>query len=81
MPRHIDAGSDGFPTSDRNRLRRLHERGRYDRASIYPVVDAAIVRPGTRGQARRRSRMGRHVAGNLFRSVNPQWVPGPHDLK
>src|SRR5215472_8627275 len=43
MPRPIDAGSGGFPVSDRNRLRRLHERGRYDRASIYPVLDAAMV--------------------------------------
>ena len=43
MPRPIDAGSGGFPVSDRNRLRRLHERGRYDRASIYPILDAAML--------------------------------------
>lgn len=43
MPRTLDTGSDGFPVSDRNRLRRLHERGRYDRASIYPILDAAML--------------------------------------
>jgi uncharacterized protein len=43
MPRTVDTGSDGFPVSDRNRLRRLHERGRYDRASIYPILDAAML--------------------------------------
>ncbi|MEJ0020396.1 MAG: pyridoxamine 5'-phosphate oxidase family protein [Acetobacteraceae bacterium] len=43
MPRPIDTGSDGFPVSERNRLRRLHERGRYDRASIYPILDAAMI--------------------------------------
>jgi nitroimidazol reductase NimA-like FMN-containing flavoprotein (pyridoxamine 5'-phosphate oxidase superfamily) len=43
MPRPLDTGGDGFPVSDRNRLRRLHERGRYDRASIYPILDAAMI--------------------------------------
>jgi nitroimidazol reductase NimA-like FMN-containing flavoprotein (pyridoxamine 5'-phosphate oxidase superfamily) len=43
MPRTTDTGSDGFPVSERNRLRRLHERGRYDRASIYPILDAAML--------------------------------------
>src|SRR5215468_12292264 len=43
MPRTIDTGTDGFPVSDRNRLRRLHERGRFDRASIYPILDAAMI--------------------------------------
>jgi len=43
MPRKVETGSDGFPVSERNRLRRLHERGRYDRASIYPILDAAMI--------------------------------------
>jgi hypothetical protein len=43
MPRTIDADSDSFPVSERNRVRRLHERGRYDRASIYPILDAAMI--------------------------------------
>jgi nitroimidazol reductase NimA-like FMN-containing flavoprotein (pyridoxamine 5'-phosphate oxidase superfamily) len=43
MPKTIEAGSDTFPVSERNRVRRLHERGRYDRASIYPILDAAML--------------------------------------
>lgn len=43
MSRTIDAGADAFPVSERNRVRRLHERGRYDRASIYPILDAAMI--------------------------------------
>jgi hypothetical protein len=31
------------PPSDRTRLRRLHERGHYDRAAIHAVIDAALV--------------------------------------
>jgi hypothetical protein len=43
MPRTIDTGDEGYPVSDRNRLRRLHERGRYDRASIHRILDAAMI--------------------------------------
>src|SRR5215475_2679817 len=43
MPRTIDTGEDSYPVSDRNRLRRLHERGRYDRASIHRILDAAMI--------------------------------------
>jgi uncharacterized protein len=43
MPRTIDADSDSFPVSERNRVRRLHERGRYDRAGVYPILDAAMI--------------------------------------
>ena len=43
MPKIIDAGSEAFAVSERNRVRRLHERGRYDRASIYPILDAAMI--------------------------------------
>lgn len=43
MARKVETGSDGFQVTERNRLRRLHERGRYDRASIYPILDAAMI--------------------------------------
>ena len=35
--------TDTFATTERNRVRRLHERGRYDKASIYPILDAAMI--------------------------------------
>jgi len=35
--------SDAFPKTNRNRLRRKHERGRHDRKSIYQILDAAMV--------------------------------------
>ena len=35
--------NDTFPVSNRNRLRRKHERGRHDRKSIYQILDAAMV--------------------------------------
>ena len=34
---------DRFPISNRNRLRRKHERGRHDRKSVYDILDAAMV--------------------------------------
>lgn len=43
MAKTIDTGTDAFTVSERNRLRRLHERGRYDRASVYAILDAAMV--------------------------------------
>jgi uncharacterized protein len=43
MPKPIDRGADAYPVTERNRVRRLHERGRYDRASIYPILDAAMI--------------------------------------
>lgn len=43
MTKTIDAGSDAFPVTGRNRVRRLHERGRYDRASVHAILDAAMV--------------------------------------
>jgi uncharacterized protein len=36
-----EAGS--YPKSQRNRVRRLHERGRYDKASVHAVLDAAMI--------------------------------------
>jgi nitroimidazol reductase NimA-like FMN-containing flavoprotein (pyridoxamine 5'-phosphate oxidase superfamily) len=32
-----------FPISDRNRLRRRRERGRFDRATVYDILDSAMV--------------------------------------
>ena len=42
MPREIPV-TDGFPPSERTRVRRLPERGAYERSEIYPVVDAALT--------------------------------------
>jgi nitroimidazol reductase NimA-like FMN-containing flavoprotein (pyridoxamine 5'-phosphate oxidase superfamily) len=42
MPREIPV-TDGFPPSERTRVRRLPERGVYERHEIYPVVDAALT--------------------------------------
>lgn len=42
MPREIPV-TDGFPPSERTRVRRLPERGVYERDEIYPVVDAALT--------------------------------------
>ncbi|MBO3760436.1 pyridoxamine 5'-phosphate oxidase family protein [Ciceribacter sp. L1K22] len=32
-----------FPVTPRSRVKRLHERGSYDRAAIYPILDAALL--------------------------------------
>ena len=32
-----------FPTTKVNRVKRMHERGRYDRESVYRILDAALV--------------------------------------
>ena len=42
MPREIPI-SDGFPPNERTRVRRLPERGLYERSEIYPVIDAALT--------------------------------------
>ena len=39
----VARSDDTFPVSNRNRLRRKHERGRHDRKSIYQILDAAMV--------------------------------------
>jgi nitroimidazol reductase NimA-like FMN-containing flavoprotein (pyridoxamine 5'-phosphate oxidase superfamily) len=36
-----EAGS--YPKSQRNRVRRLHERGRYDKPGVHAVLDAAMI--------------------------------------
>lgn len=35
--------SSSFPVTERNKVRRLHERGRYDRESVYAILDAAML--------------------------------------
>jgi len=32
-----------YPVTERNKVRRVHERGRYDRASVYAILDAAMM--------------------------------------
>jgi nitroimidazol reductase NimA-like FMN-containing flavoprotein (pyridoxamine 5'-phosphate oxidase superfamily) len=34
---------DAYPVSERNKVRRLHERGRYDKASVHAILDAAML--------------------------------------
>jgi nitroimidazol reductase NimA-like FMN-containing flavoprotein (pyridoxamine 5'-phosphate oxidase superfamily) len=38
-----DADATSFPVSSRNRLRRRHERGRFDKATVYDILDSALV--------------------------------------
>jgi hypothetical protein len=33
----------GFPVDDRNRVKRLNKRAHYDRATIYPILDTAML--------------------------------------
>ena len=35
--------TDTFPKTARNKVKRLPERGHYDTATIYPIVDAALI--------------------------------------
>ncbi len=35
--------TDAFPKTARNKVKRLPERGHYDAATIYPIVDAALI--------------------------------------
>lgn len=34
---------ESFPITDRNRLRRRHDRGHYDKKTVYEILDAALV--------------------------------------
>jgi uncharacterized protein len=38
-----DAAATSFPVTNRNRVRRRHERGRFDKATVYDIMDAAMV--------------------------------------
>lgn len=42
MPDDTPHGS-AFAQTARNRVKRLHERGRYERRDIYPILDAAML--------------------------------------
>src|SRR4051812_347058 len=35
--------TDTFPKTTRNKVKRMPERGHYDAATIYPIVDAALI--------------------------------------
>lgn len=35
--------TDAYPVTARNRVKRLHERGSYDRGSVYAILDAAML--------------------------------------
>jgi uncharacterized protein len=37
------AVSEPFPTTDRNRVKRMHERGSTDRAAVFAVLDAGLL--------------------------------------
>jgi uncharacterized protein len=37
------AVADTFPVTERNRVKRLHERGSYDRAAVFAVLDAGVL--------------------------------------
>ena len=38
-----DSDAASFPISDRNRVRRRHERGRFDKATVYEILDSAML--------------------------------------
>jgi nitroimidazol reductase NimA-like FMN-containing flavoprotein (pyridoxamine 5'-phosphate oxidase superfamily) len=38
-----DTGSPVYPVDERNRVKRLHERGSYDHATIHALLDAAML--------------------------------------
>jgi nitroimidazol reductase NimA-like FMN-containing flavoprotein (pyridoxamine 5'-phosphate oxidase superfamily) len=43
MPDQVIADPASFPVTNRNRLRRRHERGRFDKATVYDILDSAMV--------------------------------------
>ena len=43
MPDSNVPAPDAFAVSEVNRLRRRHERGHYDKATVYAILDAALV--------------------------------------
>ncbi len=38
-----DTLTDIYPVTERNKVRRLHERGRYDHASVHAILDSAML--------------------------------------
>lgn len=43
MPDSSANASASFTPTDRSRVKRLHERGKYDEATIFPILDAAFL--------------------------------------
>jgi hypothetical protein len=43
VPAEADSAASSFPVSQVNKVKRLHERGRYDKKEIYEILDAALV--------------------------------------
>ena len=39
----ITKREDAFPVSPRNRIKRMHERGSYDRKAVFAILDAALL--------------------------------------
>ena len=38
-----DTMTDAYPVTERNKVRRLHERGRYDREAVHAILDSAML--------------------------------------
>jgi nitroimidazol reductase NimA-like FMN-containing flavoprotein (pyridoxamine 5'-phosphate oxidase superfamily) len=57
----------GSPATDRVRLRRMHERGQYDRASINAILDAMPI-----------AHVGYVIDGAPFVTPTLQWREGDH---
>jgi nitroimidazol reductase NimA-like FMN-containing flavoprotein (pyridoxamine 5'-phosphate oxidase superfamily) len=43
MPDTLPTEPDRFEVTEINRVRRVHDRGRYDKATIHAFLDAAVV--------------------------------------
>jgi len=39
----INPAADAFPVSPRNRIKRMHERGSYDKQAVFAILDAALL--------------------------------------
>ena len=43
VPMEADGAAPSFAVSQVNKVKRVHERGRYDKKTIYEILDAALV--------------------------------------
>lgn len=39
----ITPAADAFPVTERNRIKRMHERGSYDKEAVFAILDAALL--------------------------------------
>ncbi|MBN9546858.1 MAG: pyridoxamine 5'-phosphate oxidase family protein [Alphaproteobacteria bacterium] len=39
----VTDAADAFPVSARNKIKRMHERGAYDKAAVFAILDAALL--------------------------------------